>query len=198
MKNWLIFLAGAVCGAVPAYLFAKKKYEQIANEAIADVKDAYKRRREQDLLADKDRNKPSLKEVADISLNRREEQEENQKEAETILQEEGYSKEEALWRMDRMSPQERAYATPYIITPEEFGEKYGASNILILTYYKGNDILVDDANGVPEDIESMIGFDALDHFGDYARDQVHVRNDRYMVDIDVSLDRGSYEPEGDA
>ena len=59
-KGIFYFLAGAVIGAVPAWLLAKKKYERIANNAIAEVKETYAKRREQDILAEKARTKPPL------------------------------------------------------------------------------------------------------------------------------------------
>ena len=45
-KGIFYFLAGMVIGAVPAWLLAKKKYERIADNAIAEVKEAYAKRRE--------------------------------------------------------------------------------------------------------------------------------------------------------
>ena len=64
-----------------------------------------------------------------------------------------------------------------------------------MTYYS-NGVLVDDASGMVEDIEAMVSMDALNHFGDYERDIVHVRNDRYMMDIEVCRDPGTYEDVG--
>ena len=46
--------------------------------------------------------------------------------------------------------------------------------------------------GIEKDIEETIGEDALDHFGDYAEEVVHVRNEREELDYEVTLDPRRY------
>jgi hypothetical protein len=186
-----IFLLGAVCGAVPTFFLTRKKYEKfyadVADKAIAGVKESYKKRHEQELLAEKAHSKPPVKEVL-----------QKIREGEPIFEEEDDTDEmkeaESIIAENRYIPplEERLEALPYVISPDEFGEEYGAGNILCLTYYKGDNKLVDDIAGQTENIEDMIGLEALKHFGEYEQDIVRVRNKRYMLDIEVCLDRGSY------
>lgn len=196
-KGIFYFLAGAVIGAVPAWLLAKKKYERIANNAIAEVKETYAKRREQDILAEKARTKPPLEELVkkvheEVDTDTDESDLEEMKE---IIETNGYAEDGTYNGYERPTLEERLDATPYVISPEMFGEVYGPGNTHTMTYYS-NGVLVDDASGMVEDIEAMIGMDALNHFGDYERDIVHVRNDRYMMDIEVCLDSGTYEDVG--
>ena len=179
-KGIFYFLAGMVIGAVPAWLLAKKKYERIADNAIAEVKEAYAKRREQDMQ--------KVREEVDTDETDLEEMQE-------IIETNGYAADGTYNGHERPTLEERLDAIPYVISPEMFGEVYGPGNTCTMTYYT-NGVLVDDASGMVEDIEAMIGMDALNHFGDYERDIVHVRNDRYMMDIEVCRDPGTYEDVG--
>lgn len=196
MKNEIFyFLAGAAIGAVPAWLLAKKKYERIANNAIEEVKETYAKRREQDILAEKARTKPPLEELVQKVREEVDTDEADLEEAQEIIETNGYAADGTYNGYKRSTLEERLNATPYIISPEMFGEVYGPGNTCTMTYYS-NGVLVDDSSGMVEDIEAMIGMDALNHFGDYERDIVHVRNDRYMRDIEVCRDLGTYEDVG--
>lgn len=194
-KGIFYFLAGAVIGAVPAWLLAKKKYERIADNAIAEVKEAYAKRREQDILAEKARTKPPLEELVQKVREEVDTDEADLEEAQEIIETNGYAADGTYNGYERPTLEERLNATPYIISPEMFGEVYGPGNTCTMTYYS-NGVLVDDSSGMVEDIEAMIGMDALNHFGDYERDIVHVRNDRYTMDIEVCRDLGAYDDVG--
>lgn len=78
----------------------------------------------------------------------------------------------------------------YIIRPDEFGE-YDDYDTISLTYYADH-ILTDEDDEIVEDIEDKIGFDALNHFGEYEEDSVFVRNDRIKCDYEILLDQRKY------
>ena len=78
----------------------------------------------------------------------------------------------------------------YIIRPDEFGE-YDDYAPISLTYYADH-ILTDEDDEIVEDIEDKIGFDALNHFGEYEEDSVFVRNDRIKCDYEILLDQRKY------
>ena len=74
---------------------------------------------------------------------------------------------------------------PYVINPINYAEKddYGCEN---LAYYA--DGVLADINDEPVDnIEELVG-DALDHFGDYEEDAVHVRNEKLKCDYEILRD----------
>lgn len=74
---------------------------------------------------------------------------------------------------------------PYVISPDEFGN--GVSHSLkCLTYY-ADGVLANDWDDT-FDIEETIGEEALEHFGDYQTDVVHVRNEREEADYEVVRD----------
>lgn len=79
---------------------------------------------------------------------------------------------------------------PYVIAPEDCGGGEFRYNVQPLTYY-ADGILADDW-GIKLDIDETIGEDSLDHFGDYAEEVVHVRNERNELDYEVTLDPRRY------
>lgn len=74
---------------------------------------------------------------------------------------------------------------PQVISPDEFGSERDFE-AWCLSYYKDG-VLADDWQK-QYDIEETIGEDALEHFGDYAEDIVHVRNERLQCDYEVTRD----------
>ncbi|HZK46450.1 MAG TPA: hypothetical protein VFC64_00760, partial [Atopostipes sp.] len=79
---------------------------------------------------------------------------------------------------------------PYVIPPEEFGE-FDNYEKIGLTYY-ADQVLTDDDDKSVEDIEDTVGFDSLNHFGEYEDDSVFVRNDRLKCDYEILLDQRNY------
>lgn len=76
---------------------------------------------------------------------------------------------------------------PYMIPPDEYGDCEGYS-CLNMTYFKGDNVLIDNDNQVIDDPCKYIMEDFADHFGDYEDDAIHVRNDKLKCDIEVLLD----------
>ena len=71
---------------------------------------------------------------------------------------------------------------PYVISPDDFGET--GYETVSLTYYSDN-VLADDYDEVVEDAELLIGNYALDRFGEYEEDIVHVRNGIDQTDYEI-------------
>ena len=61
-----------------------------------------------------------------------------------------------------------------------------------MTYYEGDGFLADDMDELVDDIEDVVGFESLNHFGEYEEDAVHVRNDRLKADYEILVDTGNY------
>lgn len=80
---------------------------------------------------------------------------------------------------------------PYVITPREYGSIDEYEQI-ILVFWKDH-VLTDDNFDIVEDIEDCVGFESLNHFGEYMDDVVYVRNDRTKCDYEISLDLRTYE-----
>lgn len=100
-----------------------------------------------------------------------------------ILDNEGYTKSNEKKEDENMDK-------PYVISPEEFGEIEDYETYS-LTYY-ADGVLTDEGDEPIEDIESMVGEDSLNHFGEYEDDSVFVRNDRTMTDYEILRDIRCY------
>ena len=75
--------------------------------------------------------------------------------------------------------------TPYVITPEQFGE-YNEYGTKTLTYYADN-VLTDEIDNpiTLDEMITMIGPDALDHFGEYEDDSVYIRDEMNEMDYEI-------------
>ena len=78
---------------------------------------------------------------------------------------------------------------PYVISPDEFGEIEGYTQIS-LAYF--DDGILSDENGVIIDEPEDIVGDALNHFGEYEEDSVFVRSDPKRCDYEILRDLRSY------
>ncbi len=172
----IIFVLGATMGSAVTWQFAKKKYEQIAEEEINSVKEMFSKR-EQD-TADVEitvEPQPSV----EASLKKFEEKPDISTYAE-ILKNEAYVPEGT----------EMAENKPYIISPDEFGE-FEDYDTISLTYY-ADQVLVDDGGDKIEDVDDVVGMESLTHFGEYEDDSVFVRNDRLKCDYEILMDERTY------
>lgn len=78
---------------------------------------------------------------------------------------------------------------PYVISPDEFGEK--DYNMVTLTYYNDR-VLADRFEERIENPEELVGDEALGSFGEYEDDAVYVRNDALKTDYEILLDMRDY------
>lgn len=173
------FLTGAAVGAFATWRVLKEQYERRAEEDIQSVREMYARRgykidndksveepTEVDYEAVKEVNKQL---VADLGYDSAiiEKNEENEKKGEPIA-------------MDK----------PYVIDPMDSGNG-GEYEIVSLTYY-ADGVLVDESGEPIEDMESMIGINPTDHFGEYEDDSVFVRDDDLKIDYEILRDYSNY------
>ena len=179
-----IFVSGVAIGSVVTWKLLETKYERLIQEEIESVKEAYGRRysgpqdldedAEEDVRtkADDAKEKPSIVEYA------------------SRLQKEGYINYSDISKKEETKP-ETTIDKPYVIPPETFGE-FDDYACIGLTYYSDG-VLTDDSNNILDNVEEVVGFESLDHFGEYEDDAVHVRNDRLKCDYEIikSLDEYS-------
>ena len=190
----LASLAGVAGGGVAAFTVLQKRYDDAVENDIFSIKEAF-HKREQKLMneiADLKENK-RLHEVADDTAETETPQ--------TIVasgkhQEKGdlndYAKMVNRTQYSRTSvpqPPEHEVEAPYVISPEEFGEMDGYTQIS-LTYF--DDGILSDENGVIIDEPEEIVGDALNHFGEYEEDSVFVRSDPKRCDYEILRDLRSY------
>lgn len=203
MKNFFTFVTGLVIGSVVTYVVVKDKFEKIAQEEIDSVKEVFGRRVEKE--ADKKVEKIAEKEVEKIrkeyndygsltknytsySENKPEENnEEDEVEEDDCAQVEDEDGVE-IFEVERASNSDR----PYVIDPWDFGGEDGYDTITLNYYADG--VLTDDDNNVIEDeeIDDIVGKDFAEHFGEYEKDCVCVRNDRLKTDYEICRDLIEY------
>lgn len=93
---------------------------------------------------------------------------------------------------DPMAGYVRYSGQPYIISMEEYFESEEAWDKDTLSYYEGDDTLVDERDKTVEDVEKYIGSRHLHMFGVLSNDKniVYVRNPNINTDFEIILERG--------
>lgn len=182
MKNLLCFVAGAAIGSVVTWKLIEKKYKDLADEEIESVIETFKNRKPRI-------TKDNVKETVEKVINKYKEPKEI---VEDIVTAERYSieNEEEIDEDDESNyivniDNDIEVVTPYVITPEQFGE-YNEYGTKTLTYYADN-VLTDEIDNpiTSEEMVTMIGPDALDHFGEYEDDSVCIRDEMNEMDYEI-------------
>jgi hypothetical protein len=174
----VIFVAGAAIGSAVTWFTTKSYYERIAQEEINSVKEYYKTKNVGDAINEGIEkgleSKPLVANTMAVKL--AEIQEKVNKLGYT-----NYSNTET--KVDEVEK-------PYVIEPQEFGEldDYDTNE---LTYF-ADGVLADDAMEIVDDVESIVGADFADHFGDYEPDSVYIRNDMRKRDYLILADERDY------
>ena len=159
-----IFTFGVAIGSAVTWKLVKTKYEQIANEEIESVKNIYRNKEYQQDIKNYDmvKSNEDLKEY-------------------NVIVKENYNK---------IPKVPNTQSKPYVISPDKYGELDGFK-MLDLTYY-ADGFLVDDQDELVNNIEEIIGWENLNHFDEYEKDAVHVRNDELKIDCEIFRDVRNY------
>lgn len=193
LVGFMMFVLGAAAGSTVAWKYAKEKYEQIAQEEIDSVKESFSKREVETQdnepkqtgnirdKAEQAKDKPS---VADYAAKLRKEGYTNYSNPGTVIDDTEPNTEK---KEDKDS---MAFDKPYTISPEEFGEMYDYEKISLIYY--DDEVLADDDDELVDDIENVVGSEALTKFGEYEDDSVFVRNDRLKCDYEILLDQRNY------
>lgn len=177
-SNIAFLLFGAALGGVCAWLYTARKYERIANEEIASVKDAFKKELQ--------RSAPQ-KEIDERSIREKALEKPDLEEYAARLGREGYvgidlSHNEKTETSDSNSGAESSKKI-YVIPPEDYGESDGYQQIS-LTYYQ-DDVLADELGEPIPDAERLVGEDFASHFGEYEDDAVYIRNEELKTEYEI-------------
>lgn len=164
MRNYIFaFTAGFVIGSVVMQKILKRRYEAICQEGNESVMVDY-HNTHMETFSEKDSPPNSESDEDYIS--------------------EAHRYKSANEETPRADP------TPYIISPDEFGEKEDYDTIS-LTYYQDG-ILTDENDEPLENAEQVIGLNVVEHFGEYEEDSVFVRNDIQHCDYEILRDERCY------
>ena len=196
LKGVLIFVLGAAAGSLATWKLIEKKYKDIAQEEIDSVKDTFSKMKKNE-YPDKLEDYPDFEEFDDSDDSDDEEPKSEQKidrnnkpdivEYAKILSETGYTNyAERQDKKEKKGVEPVEDERPYVISPDEFGEKDGYENVT-LTYY-ADGVLTDYFDNVISNVDEVVGFDSLDHFGEYEDDVVFVRNEKMETDYEILRD----------
>ena len=170
-KGIFIFVLGVVTGTFAGAQIAKKKYEEIANEEIEEIRAYYKERAtelpEQTVEMSRDEEEPKVEEI-------------EIKEYSNIIRRGNYM-------ADDEEEQTNTQYAPYTIDPSEFG-KDGEYDTMTCTYF-ADGILVDDVDQEFEDWDLHVGKHHVDIFNEFPEATcVYVRNDLDGMDYEILKD----------
>lgn len=173
-KGLCIFGAGALVGAVVAAKAVREKYQQEAEEEIAEMREYYREKQQE----------TKTEEV-------KEEKDESTEEYKEIVNDEGYTN---YTQYNDVKPEEKIDDdvedewTPSIIDPEEFGED-PSYDTATLTYFKDG-VLADEVDEVMD--PKMVGEENLKIFDEFGARSIYVRNDEHMIDFEIIRDEYPY------
>ena len=199
LKGVLIFVLGAAAGSLATWKLIEKKYKDIAQEEIDSVKDTFSKMKKNE-YPDKLEDYPDFEEFDDSDDSYDSDDEEPKSEQKIdrnnkpdiveyakILSETGYTNyAERQDKKEKKGVEPVEDERPYVISPDEFGEKDGYENVT-LTYY-ADGVLTDYFDNVISNVDEVVGFDSLDHFGEYDEDAVFVRNEKMETDYEILRD----------
>lgn len=182
-KGLCIFAAGALAGAAVAARVVRDKYQQEAEEEIAEMRDYYRELRKENV-----EKYPVQNEEVEA------EKEENTKDEydEIVKGYTNYTQYNDIETKEnkKEEKEERTNYEPFIIDVEEFGED-PTYDTATLTYYKDK-VLTDDLDDVID--YSVAGEENLKIFDEHPDCKaIYVRDDIYMVDYEILRDPYQYD-----
>lgn len=175
LSSVIIFCGGVFIGGFLTWDFFKTKYEKIADEEIASVKETFEHRVSR---PDKDCKVEEALKGNDAYAN--------------IIDSNSYRNysNTAIETDKKGGTADMELKRLYVITPEQYEDNVDYTKVS-LTWY--NDEVLEDDWGNVLDPDDVIGSDALKTFGQYEKDSVFVRDDDEQIDYEVLLDTRSYK-----
>lgn len=174
IKQVLIFAAGAVAGSLATFVAMRNKCEKRIQDEVDSVKKALYEDDEPTDVPDEQDGKIYS---GHIEPSTDDEESEEHDIFKSIVRGQGYSSSlEQTANAVKVSVKKDTYP-PEIIPPEEYGE-IEEYDQLEYTYFA--DCVVVDSDGDivdGDEVEDTIGFESLNHFGDYESDSVFIKND---------------------
>jgi hypothetical protein len=177
-----MFAVGAAIGSAVTWKIVKTKYEQIVQEELESIREAFVKidsdeQEQTDERDDEDcqENSPTQTNMSRLEAVKKE-RKDDEAEYGTLVS--NYTSEKGGSIMMEKEP--------YVISPYDFGEIDDYHQIE-LTYYS-DDTLEDDEGNIVKDVDELIGSKALYTFGEYEDDAVFVRNERLRTDFQILKD----------
>ena len=170
LSKVFIFTLGAAVGSFVTWKIVKTKYEQIAQEEIDSVIEKFAPRKEYE--PEEEDSDEEEKEFEEYS---------------SKIENLGYTNYSGNTDNKEMTNTKTDKKPPYVIPPEEFGEKEDEGYETETLFYYADGVLADDDDNEIEDVDSVVGRDSLTRFGEYEDDSVFVRNEQHRTDYEILL-----------
>lgn len=186
LKYTFIFSIGAALGAFATWQYLKPKYERMVQDEVNEFKKDWSER-EGEKTEDPDEDDESrIMDIEELEQ-KRNELREMTKQYSDILDENKYTKVLEKGGSNMKDDE------PYVISPLKFAEEDEDYDVVSLTYH-ADGFLVDDMGVLIDDVESIVGTEFPEHFGEYTEDPdtVYVRNERLMTDYEIQRDLDNY------
>lgn len=183
-KKVLIFIGGAVTGSLVSWYFTKKKYETLAENEIAKMREGYRKKNKE--LAERARIKPNISEVVKDRVTIHQEDVDLAEKEENLIAK--YSEESEPTGEENISPNDDIIE---FIDDSEFASMNGYEKVNLVLYE--DDVL---ANEMSDDIvlvEDTVGQQAIDDFKHYNPEAFYVRNNQLMTEYEITRDHRTYE-----
>ena len=180
----LIFIGGAVTGSIVSWYFTKKKYETLAENEIAKMREGYRQKNKE--LAERARIKPDISEVVKDQITIRQEDVDLSEKEENLIAK--YAEESEPTGEENISPNDDVIE---FIDDSEFASMNGYEKVNLVLYE--DDVL---ANEMSDDIvlvEDTVGQQAIDDFKHYNPEAFYVRNNQLMTEYEITRDHRTYE-----
>ena len=172
IKGIFIFVIGVVSGTFVGAQIAKKKYEEIANEEIEEIRAFYKER-EKEVKEVEEPKAVEAPEEKSIEV-------EERKQYDNIIKRGNYMASDE-------EEQNNVCDEAYPIDPSEFGND-GKNATETLTYF-ADGVLVNEVDEVIEDPDLVVGRHHIDIFNEFPDATcVYVRNDLDGMDYEILKD----------
>lgn len=179
----IAFVAGAAVGVAASWRILDTKYKKLADKEIASVKELFYSKPVEN------NEEPDENEEKEFEQSPEEDFTEEDKE-EYVNLASNYTNYATKSVVEEEPNVEITDSEPYVISPVELGDcDY---DVIDLIYYEGDNTLTDEEDEIINDVGELIGWESLEHFGEYEDDSVCVRNDVRKVDYEVLLDVRKY------
>lgn len=183
-KKAFIFIGGAVTGSLVSWYFTKKKYETLAENEIAKMREGYRQKNKE--LAERARIKPDISEVVKDRITIHQEDVDSDEKEENLIAK--YAEESEPTGEENISPNDDVIE---FIDDSEFASMNGYEKVNLVLYE--DDVL---ANEMSDDIvlvEDTVGQQAIDDFKHYNPEAFYVRNNQLMTEYEITRDHRTYE-----
>lgn len=173
LNKLLIFAAGSVIGSAVTFVVMKRKYESYEWE------EEYIEEQEEEPVEEKAGKLINEGFRAGLKSVKRE----NMVQYNKILKDNEYSSGEE-------KREAKDVEKPYMITVDEYAEldDYNTESL----YYFEDGVLTDESENIIDDVEDIVGEEALTKFDEEEVDSVYVRNDARKTDYEILRDMGNY------